>query len=55
MYRFRVTFMNRETQEKKAYVVEARGICQVIEAICAKAMLFGWVGWDIYSVKLITK
>lgn len=52
MYKFRVTFMNRGTQEKKSYVVEARGICPAIEAACAKAMLFGW---DIYSAKLITK
>ena len=52
MYKFRVTFMNQETQEKKSYVVEARGICPAIEAACAKAMLFGCA---IYSAKLITK
>lgn len=51
MYKFRVTFMN-QSQEKKSYVVEARGICPAIEAACAKAML---LGWDIYSAKLITK
>lgn len=52
MYKFRVTFRNQETGEKKAYVVEARGICPAIEAACAKAMLFGW---DIYSAKMIIK
>ena len=52
MYKFRVTFRNQETQEKKSYVVEERGICPAIEAACAKAML---IGWYIYSAKLITK
>lgn len=50
MYKFRVTFRNQETMEKKSYVVEARGICPAAEVACAKAMLFGW---DIYSIKLL--
>ena len=42
MYKFKVTFRNDETGEKKTCTVKATGICLAIDEAVRKMMLFGW-------------